>query len=155
MLGWLGKVMGTDKALSKTIEVVSNGLDSLIHTDQEIAEEAIHERGEARKMIIQWMESTQGQNLARRFIAIVIVMAWLGQYIIAMFLSVISVWADKPQQFLDSAEIIGQYAQGMNNAVMLILAFYFAAPHMGKVVETVLAGFGKGPVQPKPGLKHE
>ena len=156
MFGFLGKVLGTDKALSKTIEVVSNGLDSLVYTDQEKAEDGKKERTEVRGMVVEWMRSTQGQNLARRIIALLIVVGWLSMYFGAMGLAVASVWVVAPERYQSSAEIVGNFAQGMNDAVMLILAFYFAAPHMGQIVGPALAAFGKVPPPSKTkSLTHE
>jgi len=155
MFAWLGKIMGTDKAMASAIKVVSNGLDSLIHTDQEKAEERAKDKTEVRQMLVGWMESTQGQNLARRLIALAIVFGWLGLYLFAALFSFIAIWFETPDRFMQSAELVGNFATGLNGAVMLILSFYFAAPHMGKVVETALAAFGKVPTGPKPELKHE
>jgi len=42
-----------------------------------------------------------------------------------------SVWVKEPTAFIESAKVMGGYAETMKGAVMLILAFYFAAPHMG------------------------
>lgn len=154
MFGWLGKVMGTDKALESTVKAVASGLDSLIHTDQEKAEERAKDKTEVRQMLVGWMESTQGQNLARRLIALAIVFIWLGLYLFAASFSFIAIWFKSPEKFMESAELVGNFATGLNGAVMLILSFYFAAPHMGKVVETALAAFGKVPPKTKE-LKHE
>lgn len=59
-----------------------------------------------------------------------------------MILSIVSVWVDKTTVarltgvdvavniFQESSKIVGGYAENMNGAMMLILAFYFAAsPH--------------------------
>lgn len=144
MLGFLGKMLGTDAALSKTIAVVSSGLDSLIHTDQEKSEEAAKARTEARQMVIEWMRSTQGQNIARRVIALLIVTAWLAQYMAATGLRVASVWVTSPAKYLESANVIALSAEGMIGAVMLIISFYFAAPYMGQIVSGAMEKFGKG-----------
>jgi hypothetical protein len=59
---------------------------------------------------------------------------WLSQYVTMMGLSVVAVWVDQPDKFVESSRILGDYAENMNGAMMLILAFYFAAPHMDKIV---------------------
>ena len=141
----LGKVFGSDKAVSSMISNVSNGIDALVYTDEEKASDAKQERSEGRKMIVEWMKSTQGQNLARRLIALSVTGIWLLQYVIAIVMNVIAVWVDNPEQWKESAKIINESAQSMNAAMMLILAFYFAAPHMGEIAKVAMKKFGKNP----------
>ena len=138
----VGKIFGTDKAITSVIDNVSKGLDALVYTDEEKAEDAAKDRSAARGMVIKWMESTQGQNLARRLIALCIVVVWLLQYLCGMILSVVGIWMNNPEKILASAEVVGIFAERMNGAVMLILGFYFAAPYMGSIVQGAMAKFG-------------
>ena len=147
----LGKIFGTEKAVTAIVGNVSKGLDALVYTDEEKAGDAAKDRAAARAMIVQWMESTKGQNLARRLIALSIVTVWLFQYLGSMFLSVVGVWVDSPEKLVASAQVIGSFAEKMNGAVMLILGFYFAAPYMGGIVQGAMNKFGgeeKGRKQP-------
>lgn len=141
--GILGKMFGSEKALGNIVGSVSRGLDSLVYTQQEKEQAAAAERAKAREMVLRWMESTQGQNLARRMIAVIVTSVWILQYIAAMGLSLFAVWADDPAQWRESAHIVGNYAERMSGAMMLILGFYFAAPHMGSIVEVAMSKFGK------------
>jgi len=138
-----GKIFGTEKALASVVDNVSKGLDVLVYTDEERAGDAAKDRSEARKMVVSWMESTKGQNLARRLIALSIVSIWLFQYLCSMFLSVASVWSSSADKLIESAKIIGNFAEKMNSPVMLILGFYFAAPYMGDIAKNVMSRFGK------------
>ena len=138
----IGKIFGTDKAITSVIDNVSKGLDALVYTDEEKAGDAAKDRAAARGMVIKWMESTQGQNLARRLIALCIVVIWLLQYLCGMILSVVGIWVSNPEKIFESAEIIGVFAERMNGAVMLILGFYFAAPYMGSIVQGAMTKFG-------------
>lgn len=124
-------------------------MDSLVYTEEEKATLAAKDRSEARSMVIRWMEATQGQNLARRFIALMITVIWLIQYLVAMILGIVSVWVDDSEKLNNSATLIGEYAESMNGAMMLILAFYFAAPHMGSIIGEALTKFGKTPTVKK------
>jgi hypothetical protein len=139
----LGKMFGTDKAVTSVVDNLSNGIDKLVYTAEEKAEDISADRSEARKMFIEWMRTTSGQNLARRIIALIVTGVWVLQYLIAMALSLISVWVTDPKKWLASAKLIGDYAEQMNGAMMLILGFYFAAPHLGKIVDGAMAKFGK------------
>jgi hypothetical protein len=150
----IGKIFGTEKALTSIIDNVSNGLDALIYTDEEKAGDAAKDRAAARGMVIKWMESTKGQNLARRVIALSIVSVWLIQYLSCMVLSVAGIWVEPMKQtigdntvyvnpLIESAQVIGEFAEKLNSPIMLILAFYFSAPYMGDIAKGVLSKFGK------------
>lgn len=139
--GFLGKLFGTEKALSGIVDGVTNGLDKLVYTDEEKANDAAKDRTEARQMVVQWMTATQGQNLARRLIALSITGVWLFQYVAAQAFGFISVWSSIPDKWVESAKAMTSGAAEMNSAVMLILAFYFAAPHMGDIAKAVMSKF--------------
>ena len=142
MFNVLGKMFGSEKALDGIVKGVTKGLDALVYTDEEKANDAAAARTEARGMVIKWMEATQGQNLARRLLAVMITFIWLFMYVAAMIGSIIAVWVENTEGWHESAQIIGDYAEQMNGAMMLILAFYFAAPHMGSIVKGALDKFG-------------
>ena len=119
-------------------------MDALVYTDEEKAGDAAKERSEARSMIIRWMDSTQGQNLARRFIALSLTMMWGTMHGIKTVLAVIAPWnPNKSTKIMESVSALEEATTQLNGAMMLILAFYFAAPHMGSIVEGALNKFGK------------
>ena len=138
----LGRIFGSDKVLEGAVNGVTKGLDALVYTDEEKAGDAAKDRSEARGVIVDWFKNSQGQNIARRFLAVIITAVWLTMYLVATFLDVFSIWATDPIKIQDAAKIIGERAWEMNGAMMLILAFYFAAPHMGSIVEAALGRFG-------------
>lgn len=142
-MSFWGKLFGSDKALSGIVDGVSNGLDKLFYTDEEKAEDEAKDRAAARGMVIKWMQATQGQNLARRLLALLITFTWLIQYIIVAALNVAAIWLDETEKLQQSASLIADSASSMVGAVMLILGFYFAAPHMGDIAKAALVKFGK------------
>ena len=149
----LGKMFGTDKAAESLITNTSNAIDKIWFTEEEKADAAREDRTEARKMIIEWLNNTQGQNIARRFIALLTTSIWLSQYVIMMVLSVCSVWTDDSgavtaAKLKVSAEVIGNYANSMDSVMMLIYGFYFAAPYMRSIANVALTKIGIGK-QPK------
>jgi hypothetical protein len=115
-----------------------------VYTDQEKAGDYAAATSEARLMVVRWMEATQGQNLARRIIALAITAVWLLMYLIKTAGAVVSVWVEKPELWLDTAAVVGESAEAMNGAMMLILAFYFAAPHMEGIAKAAIKKFSKG-----------
>lgn len=147
-MSFWGKMFGTDEAIKTTIGAVKDGLDALVYTEEEKSVDAAKERSEARSMLVGWMEATQGQNLARRVISLAITGVWLSQYIIAQLASSIAIfWLEKTEQLNELAKVNMQSAEAMSGAVMLILAFYFAAPHMGDFAKAIIGKFQKTTVQ--------
>jgi hypothetical protein len=143
-MSFWGKIFGTDAAISSAVGAVRDGLDALVYTDEEKALAGAKERAEARSMLVGWMEATQGQNLARRLISLAITGVWLMQYLVAQLAMSIAVfWEEKAAQLTALAVLNGKAADEMMSAVMLILAFYFAAPHMGDFVQAVVGKFKK------------
>jgi hypothetical protein len=138
----VGKLFGTDKAAAALIDNVSRGLDKLIYTDEEKSDSKAASVTEARQMVINWLDATSGQHLARRLLAIMITVVWLMQYVFMIAMSTMAVWVEKPARFVASADVVAGYAETMKGAVMLILAFYFASPYMGNVVDVALKKFG-------------
>ena len=136
----LGRLFGTEKALGSMVSAARDGLDALVYTDEEKAGDAAKNRTEARQMVVEWMKSTQGQNLARRMLALSITGVWLLQYVLSQALSVAAIFVQNPEKIVDAADVMISGAEQMNSPVMLILAFYFAAPHMGKFAEAFVNG---------------
>ena len=139
----IGKMFGTDKAAASLIDHTAGALDKLVYTDEEKAEDKAKSRTEARTMVIKWMQATSGQNLARRLIALVVTVIWAVQYVAVVLLSVSAVWVENSAKLTDSASVIGDYAVKTNTAFMLILGFYFAAPHMGEISRKALDRMSK------------
>lgn len=140
MFKLLGRLFGTDKALKETVKGAKDALDALVYTDQEKADDAAKDRSEARNMVVQWMEATQGQNLARRLIALSITGVWLSMYVFSVLCAQLAIFTNNSGVFThEKVLLVGKIAKSsandMNPAVMLILAFYFAAPHMGNIAE--------------------
>ena len=151
MFGFLGKIFGSDKALGAVVDGVSNGLDALVYTDEEKATDAAADRSEARKMVVEWMASTQGQNLARRLIALSITGVWLGMYLLGAFCSMVAVFINNSGVITATkVTVVGtlakQSANDMNGAIMLILSFYFAAPYAGKIIQQAIGKMKGSPV---------
>ncbi len=141
-MSFWGKLFGTDEAIKSTIGAVKDGIDALVYTEEEKAVDASKERSEARSMLVEWMQATQGQNLARRLISLAITGVWLSQYLISSIASSIAIfWISQSQKLNELSKIQMESANDMSPAVMLILAFYFAAPHMGDFAKAVIGSF--------------
>lgn len=145
-MSFWGKIFGSEKALTGIVDGVTNGIDALVYTDEEKAGDAAADRSEARKMVVGWMDATQGQNLARRLISLTITAVWLMMYLISVLVGMVAIFVnDDGVVTADKLNAVGTIAKSaamdMNPAVMLILAFYFAAPHMGDIAKAVTGKF--------------
>lgn len=141
--GFFGRLFGSAKATESMIDGVKSGLDKLVYTKEEKAEDAALAVTEARSYLIQWMDKTQGQNIARRVLAFMVAFTWLGMFLLSTGLDISVVWASDNQEALRASSVlIGARAESMTGAMMLILGFYFAAPHLDKIVDKAMARFG-------------
>lgn len=145
-MSFWGKIFGSEEALSGIVDGVTNGLDALVYTDEEKAAEASLDRSEARKMVVGWMAATQGQNLARRVISLAITGVWLLMYVFSVVCATAAIFVNNggtvtSAKINAAGNVVRDAAADMNPAVMLILAFYFAAPHMGDIAKAVTGKF--------------
>lgn len=134
-MGIFGKIFGTDKAIEKSIDVISSSFDKLIYTKEEQSDDFAKSVSEARKMLIDWVASSQGHRLSRRVIALAITFTWLSGFIFSYICSVIAIWADKAEEWRETAQVIMQGTETMQNIVLIIIGFYFAAPHLSNIVK--------------------
>ena len=129
-MGFLGSLLGVGDAVTGVVDKVASGLDKLTYTDQEKADAAGKERAAARAALVQWMAQTKGQNVARRCIALSIVAVWL----LAKVSATVSYIAAEP----GAGDRLTALADSMSGEMMLVLAFYFAAPHMSEFIGPVV-----------------
>jgi hypothetical protein len=143
--GFFGRLFGSDKAVDSLINHTANALDKVIYTSEEKAADMANSVSEARGMLIEWLKNTQGQNLARRVLAFAIALTWLSMFWFAMIADIASVWFGDTlaTRFTESAARVGDRAVSIDSAMMLILTFYFAAPHIGNIIDSFKTGFGK------------
>lgn len=127
-MSWFGKLFGTDKATASLIDNVSNGLDKLIYTDEEKAEDIAEARREGRAVVMEWLRSTSGSRIARRLIALVIVLPWTIQHLAAQVVAVAAIWSDDPDRLEKTSKLLFEAAQGNNALVGVVLLFYFGGP---------------------------
>lgn len=144
MFTWIGKLFGSDKAATSLIDNLSSGLDKLHYGDQEKAEDKANSVTEARQVLLKWLESTSGSNLARRFIAITVTCIWSLQYVVSMILLGLVPWLPEYSVAMNtSAMSLQSSGEAISGAMMLILGFYFAAPHLGSIVDRAMGKFDK------------
>lgn len=114
-MGLLSWLTGGGKTASKVIDAASSGIDMAFFTDEEksIANQKVLD------FKLEWLKSTSGQNLARRFIAFGVVALWILAIVVAC---IAKLFSDAYSQFLFDVlkEIISM-------PFTVIIGFYFAA----------------------------
>jgi hypothetical protein len=138
---FFGKMFGTEKAVNTMIEQVGKAADALYYTKEEKAQDGAKDTTELRSMLVDWMKNTEGQNLARRFIATVVTSTWAISKLSAVGTAIVATWVKEPVAWTNSSKLIGEFADQTTGAMMLILGFYFAAPHLGAIVATAMDRF--------------
>lgn len=142
MWSWLGKLFGTDKAAASLVDNISSGLDKLVYTNQEQAADIAKSVTEGRQVLLEWLRSTSGSNLARRLIALIVTGIWALQYTVSMVLLALVPWLPEySDQMRLSAISLQQSGDAVSGAMMLVLGFYFAAPHLGTIVTEAMSRF--------------
>lgn len=142
MINFIGKLLGSEKAVGAVVNAVSSGLDKLRYTSEEKAEndfkimqEQANIRLRAQEQIIEWQKATTGQNVTRRVIALLIVGIWASTYLVRMIMLVVGVfWESMSDRLIVAANLIERGISDIEPHMMTVLAFYFA---LGGIVDGV------------------
>lgn len=139
-LGFIGRLFGSEKAFESTIGLVDKVIDKSFYTDQEKAEAKQNAMDKKLDFTAEWMKNTQGQNLTRRFLALGIFFIWALFQLSTVSISAASIWLTS-DKLASLGGLFSKQAEAMSGAMMLVLAFYFAAPYMGGIVHGALQKF--------------
>ena len=142
MFGALGAIFGSPKTLGKIVGGVTKGLDALKYTSEEKAHDEQKAIEKAREQVVDFMEATKGQNMARRMIALIIVSIWSLSHGAIGVMAIASVFIRDVElvgKIMEASKLIGEQIQDINTEVILILGFYFGAPHVGEAVRLIQA----------------
>jgi len=124
----LGNMFGTKEAGAAVLNSVTNGVDKLWHTDQEKAEEAAKARTEGFAVYMEWLKSTSGSRIARRFIAFIVTGIWAIEHLTSVLFGLFGIFADDPKKFLEASDMFARHANENNALVGVVLLFYFGGP---------------------------
>lgn len=143
MFEWLGRIFATDKSIESGLSMIEKAGDALVYTDEEKATARDNMIKHKDTMITNWIESSKSANLARRFLAVLVSCIWSFLLMFSWASQQFAVWtssidAEKIRQMKDINDPFLEQATG---GMMLVLAFYFAAPYMGAIVEGAMSKF--------------
>ena len=105
MLGVFGKIFGAPKVMGQIVEQAAKGFDKLKFTEEEKSDADRASKREAQHQIVEYMKATQGQNVARRLLALLVVGTWLFMFVVGALMGVIGAfYATKAASFASAAD---------------------------------------------------
>ena len=137
MLGLLGRIFGGQKAVEQLADSGLKIIDKAFYTKEEKAENHLKARLQAAEAVTAWLQTSGGPNLARRFIAIGIFGMWFGLWCTSVLLDIASIFVSEPFIRESMQQVIlrtKEYAGDITPEFMLVLGYYFAAPHLDQFV---------------------
>jgi len=115
-MGFLANLFGGGDTTNKLIDGVVNGTDALFFTDEEksVANQKVLD------FKLEWLKATQGQNIARRIIAIGVTLMWMGLGLAILITKGLGHSAFATFAFDYMTDVV-------TTPFMIIIGFYFAA----------------------------
>lgn len=127
-MGLLSKLFPGADAVGEVAKKAGDILDKSFYTKQERAEDAAKMKLAEGEHYLRWMEATQGQNVARRMIAVMITGLWAFAWFLALLGNIARPWVSSHAEPLGESIAALQAAAGdMNTPLMLVLGFYFSS----------------------------
>lgn len=146
MFNFLGKMFGTDKAAASLIDNVSKGIDKAWYTEEEKAGDKAQAVKEGNAVYMEWLRSTSGSRLARRFIAIVVTLIWSAQYLMSLVMATAAPWFEDEKTItamMKTSEALTANGEQGNAAFMIILGFYFLGSKADALIQGAVDKFAK------------
>lgn len=109
-------LLGSPEAAGKTAGAIVDGLDKLVLTDEERADN----RQKALEWMVEYMKATNGQNVARRLIALIVTALWAWLVVLGVTLHLVGAT-------VKAAYVFSMMQDVVTPAFMLVMTFYFAA----------------------------
>tara|TARA_R110000796_G_scaffold6744_1_gene23616 strand:+ start:1790 stop:2251 length:462 start_codon:yes stop_codon:yes gene_type:complete len=147
MIRFFKRLFGSPEIVKESLGIIRDAGDALWYTDEEKAQDSAKRSVQADALLLAWIDSTQGQNLARRFLAIMLTGIWASMFLLGtigdMAAPFLSLRFDFKfmEAWRESSLAISTRTEQMTGAMMLILGFYFAAPHLDKIVGKAIEKF--------------
>lgn len=119
--GIAGFFMGTNPNATKLIDGATSGLDAMFFTPEEksVANQKVLD------FKLEYAKTTQGQNVTRRFLALMIAAIFLHFLIVGFYAEIAG--------FLNIAKVAKEYAKILKDPFDIVLAFYFLTHVVGKL----------------------
>lgn len=136
MMSLWRKIFNSPTAISETAKAVANGLDALVYTSEEKANDAHAAKAAAQMSLVRWLDASKGSRVARRLIAITVTTMWSITFTLQLLLGVLMPWFSTETSAKINASLIaiGNADSPIGGEMLIVLSFYFAAPHMSEII---------------------
>lgn len=115
----LGRIFASSESGDAIIQGAVKGLDALVFTQEEKAQMS----QETFKLWLDWQQATSGQNLARRYIALVVVALWAALILLGVTFLVLEQSLGWMGGTADAVfDVLGA---NVDSPLLLVLGFYF------------------------------
>lgn len=147
MINLVKRIFGSPEIVKESLGILRDAGDVIWYTEEEKAQDAAKRSQLADRLLLDWMESSKGQNLARRLLAVTLAGIWASMFLLGtvgdMIAPFLALHSDPAfiEAWRESSNAIGERTEQMTGAMMLILGFYFAAPHLDKIVGKAIEKF--------------
>jgi hypothetical protein len=128
MFSFLGKMFGSQKAGEAIVDGAVSAADKLFYTSEEKAEDAAKARTEGFNVYMEWLKSTSGSRIARRFIALIVTGIWAVEHIMSVIFGAVGIFVDSPEKYMEASRMFAEHATNNNTLVGVVLLFYFGGP---------------------------
>ena len=144
MIKFFKRIFGSSDVLKESIEIVRDAGDMMFYTDEEKAQDAAKRAERLDNLLVNWLEQTKGEKLSRRFLAMLVGCIWGFLFMFSWIVQQIAIWYNESaDKFNAMSQANEKFLDQSTGAMMLVLAFYFAAPHMGEIVQAAMSRFGR------------
>lgn len=146
-MGLFGKLFGSDKATEKLVDNISTGIDKIWYTAEEKAEDKAQARREGQAVFMEWLKSTSGSRLARRWLALIVTVPWSMAHFASMVFNAVAPFITTTEKVFqevngelkevtilasdkwsNAADSLSANATENNALVGVVLLFYFGGP---------------------------
>jgi hypothetical protein len=133
MMGWIGRVLGTDKGIEKSVEIAGNitrgvisGIDAAFYTDEEKVKDI--------RQTVQGLQDQYGpRSISRRGLAFGIFGVFLMFALSGLAFIWISLWLDTSKQIQMLIDFAAAFYIGSLTLTAFIFFFgYYGLGHIGK-----------------------
>ena len=139
-MGIFANIFGTSKATTAIVKTGLNLLDDAFYTTEEKSEDKRQFQLQMSNEILSWVKQTSGQRIARRFIAMIVTLLWSGLWATSVLLQFAAIFlsGEIVNELRLASDLAAESAENISGEFMLVLGFYFAAPHLGEMVKPLI-----------------
>lgn len=153
MFKFISKMFGSEKAGEALVDGISSSIDKIWYTDEEKADAVAVARTEGFAVYTEWLKSTSGSRLARRFLAIIVTGPWAFAHTLSMLLDALAPFISGTEEiaelvhgevtmmtvmtsdkYIAAANSLSANASENNSLVGVVLMFYFGGPVAGDAI---------------------